>query len=474
MKPADSCFGCEKDDVEPEGAGPQTVLQGRMDRALTHRVWGTLIFLGTMGLMFQAIYTCARPLMDGVDGVFAGLRVWTGAVLPEGALQSLVGDGVIAGVGSVVVFLPQIAILFAFLATLEECGYMARAAFLTDHLLARCGLSGRSFVPLLSSFACAVPGILATRAIEDRRARLTTMLVAPLMSCSARLPVYTLFIAAFIPDRRLLGGVIGLQGLTLLAMYGLGVAVAIPTAWLLKRTLLRGEAVPFTPKLPPCRVPDFRKVGLRICQSCTDFLMGAGTVILAATVVMWALAYFPRPAEVLEAHGARMEEARKTLSGEARAEALRTLETEVSAELMEQSYLGRAGHLLEPAVRPLGWDWRIGVATLASFLRREMMVASLGTLCSLGKEPGNATMKLRIAMRTATGGEGHPAPTAPVALSIMVFFALCTQCVPTLALIGRESGTWRWTAFTLVYTVLLAYGGAIAVYQAATVFGWGG
>ncbi len=458
--------------VRPERL--QTILSDRLDRVLTHRVLGTLIFVGMMGLVFQSIFTWAGPLMDWIDGLFGGLGAWVGATMPGGALKSLVVDGVIGGVGSVVIFLPQIAILFFFIAILEDGGYMARAAFLMDRLLTRCGLSGKSFIPMLSSFACAVPGIMATRTIEDRRDRFTTILVAPLMSCSARLPVYTIFIAAFIPDHMLLGGWVGLQGLTLFGMYCVGIGVAVPVAWVLKKTLLKGASSPFVLELPSYKLPDPKTVGMRVYQSSKAFLSRAGRIILAAAIVMWALAYFPRPAGIVENYEARQEEILSTHAGQAQAEALAAIDAGMSSELLKQSFLGRAGHFIEPVVRPLGWDWRIGMAAVASFPAREIVVASLGTIYSLGSGVDETSEGLRHALQAATWDDGRPIFTVPVALSVMVFFALCAQCAATLAVIQRETRSWGWAGFAFGYMTLLAYIGAWVTYQATTALGWGG
>jgi len=394
--------------------------------------------------------------------------------LPAGPLQSLVVDGLIAGVGGVLIFLPQIAFLFLFITLLEDFGYMARAAFLMDRLLTFCGLSGKSFIPLLSSFACAVPGIMSTRTIEDRRDRFTTILVAPLMSCSARLPVYTLFIAAFIPDRPLLDGWVGLQGLTLLAMYSLGVLVAVPVAWLLKKTLLRGETPPFLLELPSYKRPNPRTVTLRVYHSSRAFVVRAGGIILATTLAMWALAYFPRPESVLEYYEQQRFQLRSAAAGEPLDQALSALDQAEAAALIQASFLGQAGRLVEPAVRPLGWDWRIGMATLASFPAREVVISVLGTIYSLGGEQDESSEDLRHALAGATRADGSPVFTVPVALSIMVFFALCAQCMSTLAIIQRETGTWGWAAFTFAYMTALAYLGALLVYQLTTHLGWGG
>ncbi len=446
----------------------------RIDRVLTHRIWGTLLFVAIMGVVFQAIYAWAGPLMDMVDGIFFVLSGWVGTWFPDGALKSLIQDGVIAGVGGIIIFLPQIAVLFFFIAILEDCGYMARAALLMDRLLTKCGLSGQSFIPMLSSFACAVPGIMATRTIEDRRNRLVTILVAPLMSCSARLPVYTILIGAFIPVKPILGEWVGLQGITLFAMYCVGAAAAVPVAWLLKKTLLRGETPAFIMEFPSYKVPDKRTVGLRVYQSCRAFLVRAGSVILAATIVMWALAYFPRSAETVAEYERRRQTAAASLSGEGLQAAIADLDVRMAAQLLNESYLGRAGHWIEPAVRPLGWDWRIGMATLASFPAREVIVATLGTIYSLGGDADESSEDLRSALRNATMRDGRPVFNVPVALSVMVFFALCAQCVSTLAVIRRETQSWGWTILTFGYMTILAYIGALATYQGTMALGWGG
>ena len=438
----------------------------RLDRILTHPLWGSLTFAVLMAFVFQSIFSWAVPLMDGIDALFGTVGGWASGYLPEGALQSMVVDGVIAGVGGVVIFLPQICILFLFIAILEDCGYMARAALLMDRLLTPCGLSGKSFIPLLSSFACAIPGVMATRTINDPKDRIATMLVAPLMSCSARLPVYAIFIGAFIPDQNVWGG-IGLQGLTLFALYCVGIFVAIPVAWILKKTLLKGQPTPFLLELPSYKIPDVGTVGMRIYQSARHFLERAGTLILAATIVMWALAYFPR-SETIAAH---YEAERERLVG-ASEEVLDDLHAKEAGEMLKQSFLGRMGHAIEPVVEPLGWDWRIGMAALASFPAREVIVAVLGTIYSLGEVDEEST-SLRDALRSATWSDGRKVFNIPVALSIMVFFALCAQCVSTLAVIQRETGAWRWPVLTFVYMTVLAYIGAFVTYRLGMALGWG-
>jgi ferrous iron transport protein B len=451
----------------PDDHQPTTT--DRIDAVLTHKIWGTFIFIATMAVIFSSIFVLAVPLMDFVGGAFEGLGGFVNAHIAEGALQSLIVDGVIAGVGAVVIFLPQILILFLFIALLEDCGYMARAAFLMDRLMAGVGLSGKSFIPLLSSFACAVPGIMATRVIENRRDRFTTILIAPLMSCSARLPVYVILIGAFVPAQYYLGGLLGLQGLVLLAMYSIGAIVAIGVAWLLKKTILRGETPPFVMELPSYKMPALRTVAFRMAERGWSFLARAGTVIFAVTIVIWALAYYPRSqtqvADEIAAQRAQLQNSATALAEFDKPENLDHL----AASLHQRySFLGRAGQVIEPAVRPLGWDWRIGCAAIASFPAREVVMGVLGVIYQMGPDvdldaDGNQLQNRLHAARW--DDTGLPVYNLPVALSIMVFFALCAQCAATLAVIRRETNSWRWPIFTFVYMTSLAYVGAFLTYQ---------
>jgi ferrous iron transport protein B len=465
-------------------------LTDRLDQWLMHRVWGTALFIAVMVVVFQSIFSWALPLMDLIEQVIGWLSESISAVMAEGALRSLLADGVLAGVGSVLVFLPQILILFFFIALLEECGYMARAAYLMDRLMYRVGLSGKSFIPLLSSFACAVPGIMSTRVIEDRRDRLVTILVAPLMTCSARLPVYTLLIAAFIPDRRWLGGWLGLQGITMLALYLLGMVTAVLAAWLFKRTLLRGQTPAFIMELPHYRLPSLPTVVRRMLENGWSFLSGAGTLILVVAILVWAAAYFPHPPELgnrvragyaerlvaLEQREQELQdqdnlsmdqrEAAMERLLEERSELRAEISSAVAAAYMEQSFLARAGYFIEPVVRPLGWDWRIGCAVIASFPAREVVVGTLGVIYHLGEGEDETSESLRETLRSATWpGTKRKVFNVPVALSLMVFFALCAQCAATLAIIRRETNSWAWPLFTFVYMTSLAYIGALITYQ---------
>jgi ferrous iron transport protein B len=460
----------------------------RLDRVLTHRFWGALIFLALMFCVFQAIFTWALPLMSQIDAlkewVVDGIR----GVMEAGPLRNLLTDGVVKGVGSVLVFLPQILILFGFIAVLEDCGYMARAAFLMDKIMSRVGLNGKSFIPLLSSVACAVPGIMATRTIENRRDRLATILVAPLMSCSARLPLYMLLIGVFLSDPWWLPGV------ALFGMYLIGLIVAPLVALALKRTLLRGQTPVFVMEMPGFKWPQLKTVLRRMFDAGWAFIRRAGTIILASMVLVWALLYFPasgpdggsydhqadRAREALEQH--QKESDAMAAVGSSAAAALRqpALDEEEDAlnalhgDWKRQSLLGRAGRALEPVFAPLGWDWKIGMAALASFPAREVVVGTLGIIYNQGDVDPKAIREADNPAETPLGKaiekEWSQDPVRgkyriPVALSLMVFFALCCQCVSTLAVIRRETNSWSWPVFTFVYMTVLAYVGALVTFQ---------
>lgn len=451
----------------------------RIDRLLTHKLWGSLVFAAAMLLVFSSVFVAADPLMGAIDAVIGGIGEVVGANLADGPLRSLIVDGIIGGVGSVLVFLPQILLLFFFLALLEDCGYMARAAYLMDKLMVRVGLSGKSFIPLLSSFACAIPGVMATRVIENRRDRLTTMLVAPLMSCSARLPVYTILIGAFIPAYSFAGGLVQLQGLTLFALYLIGIVVAALVALVLKRTLLRGPTPPFVMELPSYKWPSPTLVFFRMAERGWSFVRRAGTLILAVSIVVWAASYYPHnAAEVSDTLSPRRESLESQLAvlpadapDRARLEEqIVDVEHDIAAAYQRDSFLGRMGRAIEPAVRPLGWDWRIGCAVIASFPAREVVMGALGVIYNLGSDldVGEQSDQDRLSARMMAArwdDTGEPVYNIPVAMSIMVFFALCAQCASTLVIIRRESGSWRWPAFTFVYMTTLAYLAALATYQ---------
>ena len=434
--------------VERADAGRSLVRRRWLDRVLIHPFSGSLVFLVMLTLLFQAVFSWSGPAMDLISMLFQLLGSGVESLIAQGMLRSLVVDGLIAGIGGVVIFLPQILILFFFIGLMEDFGYMARAAYLMDNIMSKVGLSGKSFIPLLSSFACAIPGIMAARSIKNRNDRLATMLIAPLMSCSARLPVYILITAACIPERQILGGWVSQQALVLLSMYLLGIVVAICVAWILKKTMLKGKTPVFVMELPSFKMPSISIVSRKMFQQGMDFVKQAGTLILACTVLIWALAYFPRSEPAVEQLSA----------------------TQISGIQLRNSYLGRAGQAIEPVVRPLGWDWKIGIAVLASFPAREVVVGTMGVIYNLGDEEDEASAGLRDHLKNATWDDDPSKPvfTVPVGLSIMVFFALCAQCVSTLAVLKKETQSWRWPLFTFVYMTVLAYVAAWVTFVVAS------
>lgn len=430
----------------------------KLDAVLTHRFAGSLLLALAMLAVFQGVFYSAEIPKGWIEAGIEGLSEYARARIPEGAFQSLVVDGIVAGVGGVLPFVPQIMFLFFFVGVLEDCGYLARAAYLMDRLMSKVGLNGKSFIPLLSSFACAIPGIMAARVVENRRDRLTTILVAPLMSCSARVPVYNLMIAAFIPAIYL-GGVLDVRALTMFSMYLLGILAAVFVAFLLKKTILKGETPPFVMELPSYKMPSARLVLWRMLESGLHFLYRAGPVIAAVSVVVWALTYYPRlPDEVAKG------------MDEAKAEQVQ----------LEQSYMGRMGKWIEPAVIPLGWDWKIGSAAIASFPAREVVVGVLGVIYGQGAEgqgedDEQKETSLQKAIQAAEWDPSGPRAgqkvfNIPVALSLMVFFSLCAQCSSTLVVIRKETNSWFWPAFTFVYMTVLAYVCAFVVYQVGMLF----
>lgn len=428
----------------------------RVDAVLTHRIGGMAIFILMMFLVFQSIYSWAGPFMGAIETGIAWVQELVGPWLePWPALQSLAVDGVVGGVGGVVIFLPQILILFFFIALLEDTGYMARGAFLMDKIFGWCGLNGKSFVPMLSSYACAIPGILATRTIEDPRARLTTILVSPLMSCSARLPVYTLLIGAFIEPAY--GA--ATAGFTLFAMHFVGLAVAVPVAWGMNKFILRTHPQPFLLEMPPYRRPRLRDILWRMWERAREFLVRAGTIIVAITIIIWALVYFPRP----DAVGARVESEMAAAGA-----GVEDISRRVDAAYIEQSYLARAGRAVQPLFEPAGFDWKITVGVLASFPAREVIIATLGTIYGVGTDADEESDDLRSALARDVWTEGRragqPVFTVPVALAIMVFFALCLQCGATVAVMAKESH-WGWAVFAFCYMTFLAWAGAVLTYQ---------
>jgi ferrous iron transport protein B len=558
-------------DVESRAeAGPTWT--DRLDAVLLHPISGSIIFVLLMGVIFQAVFAWAGPLMDLIDGGFGALAGATRDALGPGTFVDFLADGVIGGVGAVIIFLPQIAFLFIAIQILEDSGYMTRVAFLADRWMRMLGLSGQSFIPLLSSFACAIPGIMATRSIPDPRVRHTTVLIAPFMSCSARLPVYVLLIGAFVPDERLLGGWLGLQGLVMLSMYLLGVVVGLVVAWVLKRFVFRGDSPSFIMEMPDYKRPRFKAVAQRVWERSRTFLITAGTLIFAVAVIVWILTNVPRPASigqeydaqrawvaagataespddeafaealddwidrrdldaatagvqkqmVLDAWRAAKAGAASDATGEVLAPlpndsplrtqladamaawrdpdapvvekaepepavaepvedgegppptrleaALADLDNAEAQAYLEQSVLGTIGRAVAPIFHPLGWDWRVTVATLASFPAREVVIAVMGTTFAVG-EVDEESPSLRNTMATAEWPDGRPLFTLPMALGLLVFFALCLQCGATVAAIKRELNSYSWAAIAWLYSTALGYLGALAVYQIGTAAG---
>lgn len=432
----------------------QRPLTDRIDHVLTHRVWGLAVFLGVMYLVFQSIYTFAQPVMDLISMGFEFLGKVVGDRLAPGWVHSLVVDGIIAGVGSALVFLPQILILFFFIAFLEGTGYLSRAAFLMDRLLGWCGLNGRAFIPLLSSFACAIPGIMAARVMPDTRSRLATILVAPLMSCSARLPVYLLIIGAFIEPRY---GPIW-AGFALFAMHLLGLLIAIPIVWVLNRGMLKGKRLPFLLELPPYQWPRWRDIWLAMYFRGKVFVQTAGTTIVVMSILIWALSYFPRTPEGHRAYVASYSALHPGTTADQG-------EQFAQEQELAHSYLGRFGKAIEPAFAPAGFDWRITTAILSAFPARETVVPSLGIIFSLGSDADKDPKALQRAIQNATWPDGRPLMTAYTAVGLMVFFALCCQCMSTLATVKRETNSFKWPLFMFTYMSALAYIAAVLIHQ---------
>jgi ferrous iron transport protein B len=452
--------------VERPGSG--FVRRGAALLDWINRPWSsTVLFVISMAVVFQAVFWWATPFVDLIDAAITGLGTLIGGALPPGALNSFIVDGAIAGVGSVIVFLPQILILFLFIILMEDTGYLARAAFLVDRAMRSVGLSGQSVIPLLSSFACAVPAIMATRVIPSRRDRIATILAAPFMTCSARLPVYALLIAAFVPAQQV--GFLNLQGLVLFGLYVVGIVGGVGTALLLRHSVLRGENPTFILALPEFRVPNIRGVAMKLLDRVRVFLGRAGTVIFAVAVVVWALAYFPRSPTVEAAQVDARATATASLAGEALSTRLAEIDNQAAADHLEQSWLGQAGHVVAPVFAPLGWDWRVSAAVIAGFPAREVVVAVLGTIYAVGDEADEKTLGERLA--SSTWPDGRPVFTLPMVLGLLLFYAWCLQCAATLAVIRRETNSWRWPIFAWAYMTALGYGGALLIFQLGSTSG---
>ena len=444
----------------------------RIDSVLTHRVAGMAVFAVVMAVLFEALFSWSEPLIGLIESLTARLQVGATALLPAGPVSGLVVDGVIAGVGNVVVFVPQIAMLFLFIAVLEDVGYLARVAFVIDRLMGQVGLHGRAFVPMLSGFACAIPAVMATRTIESRRDRLITMLTLPMVSCSARLPIYALVTAVVFSAESRVFGILSVGAVVLFAMYALSVVATLSAAAVLRRTVLRGPRLPLVLELPPYRMPVWSNVGLVTWRRVQKFLSDAGTIILTMTIILWALLSFPKSVDIearYDAERAGVTGFSDAVAQEAERSRLDGLE---AAEQIRFSIAGRVGQVVEPVLAPLGFDWRIGVGILGAFAAREVFVSTLGIVFGIeGADEESGT--LRSSLQAARREDGSPLMTPLAGVSIMVFFVLACQCMSTLVVVRKESGTWQWPLFMLAYMSVLAYVASLAVYQTGLFFGWG-
>lgn len=434
------------DSIIDDAVGQRTLLtqttSEKLDAVLTHRVWGPLILIGTLALIFNFIFSWTLYPMEAID---QGIQLLSGKImewLPESATRDLIVEGIIAGVGSILIFFPQIILLIFFITLLEDSGYMARMAFMMDRLLGKIGLHGRSVLPLLSGFACAIPAVMASRTIENRRDRLITIMLIPLMSCSARLPVYTLLIAAFVPSVSLFW-FFSLQGVLLMAIYSLGAFTAVIMAYIFKKIIPQREKISLMMELPPYRLPLLRSVWWQIYDRAKSFLITAGSIIMAMSIVLWFLATYPKTDNP------------QHLS---------------SAQQIESSYAGQLGKAIEPVIEPLGYDWKIGVGLVTSFAAREVIISTLSTLYNVGSDEGSTS--LITAMRKDRRPDGQPVFTPLVALSLMVFFAYAAQCMATFAIVKKETNTWRWPLFMVAYLTILAYLAALFVYQLGSLLGF--
>lgn len=432
----------------------------RIDKVLTHKVWGYVLFFGLLFLIFQAIFAWATVPMDLIDQLFASLRQYLHSALPEGPLTSLLANGIVPGIGGIMIFVPQIAILFAFISILEESGYMARVVFLMDKIMRKFGLNGKSVVPLMSGVACAIPAIMATRTIDNWKERMITIFVTPLMSCSARLPVFTILIALIVPEMKLFG-FFNLQGLALMGLYLLGFVAAIGSAWVMKHIIRVRERSFLIMELPTYRIPRWSNVGYTIIEKTKAFVFEAGKVIMAISIILWVLASYGPGDRLAKARENVLAESPELIAEESE------LHNRIAAYKLEHSYAGVVGKAIEPAIRPLGYDWKIGIALITSFAAREVFVGTMATIYSIGSvdvEEEDTTIRTRMKqeINPETGG---PRFTPAVGFSLLIFYLFAMQCMSTLAVVYRETGGWKWPMLQLLYMTSLAYISALIVYQ---------
>jgi ferrous iron transport protein B len=443
-------LGYEKDFSKADG------FQGHLDRLFTHKIWGYLIFFVILFSIFQVIFDFSSYPMDAIDGFFGQLAEWVKVTLPPGVLTNLVAEGIIAGIGGVVIFIPQIAFLFFFISLLEESGYMSRVVFLMDRLMRPFGLSGKSVVPLMSGMACAIPAVMATRTIENWKERLVTILVVPFTTCSARLPVYLIIIALVIPEGRFFG--LGYQALVLTGLYLLGFLASLLAAALLSRNLKIDRKNFFMVEMPTFKTPQLKNVGFTVFEKTKSFVVGAGQVILALSIVIWFLGSNGYSDEFKNAEQLVAEQLQSEQSSLSSIE----IERAISSFKLEHSYIGQLGKFIEPAVRPLGYDWKIGIALLTSFAAREVFVGTLATIYSV-QDAEESTIAGRMALERDTLGK--PVFNLATGASILIFYALAMQCMSTLAVVKKETNSWKWPMIQLVFMTVLAYTASLLTYQ---------
>ncbi|KDN56547.1 ferrous iron transport protein B [Flavobacterium seoulense] len=434
-----------------------TDFRAKLDNVLTHKFWGYFIFLAILFVIFQSIFSWSTIPMDFIDGTFAALSSWAAEELPSGILTDLLSQGIIPGIGGVIIFIPQIAFLFLFISILEESGYMSRVVFLMDKIMRRFGLSGKSVVPLISGTACAIPAIMATRNIENWKERLITILVTPFTTCSARLPVYAIIIALVIPNERVFG-VLNMQGLSLMLLYLLGFGTAILSAYILNKILKLENKTYFVVEMPSYKLPLFKNVGINVVEKTKAFVVGAGKIILAISIILWFLASYGPGKDFNEAETIVKERFANTTLDETQ------FENEIASQKLENSYIGLMGRAIEPAIKPLGYDWKIGIAIISSFAAREVFVGTLATIYSVGNSDNEDTIKNKMA------AEVHPETGEKVfnfasGISLMLFYAFAMQCASTLAITKKETNSWKWPVMQLVFMSIFAYLTALIAYQ---------
>lgn len=453
-------------------ASTKATFTDKLDTVLLHRFSGTAVFLAVMYIVFETLFSWSAPMTELIEAGIGAMQELVQQRLPPGSLRDLLKNGIIAGVGNVVVFVPQIAVLFLMLGFLEDSGYLARVAFLIDRVMARVGLHGKAFVPLLSGNACAVPAVMATRTIETRRDRIATMLALPLMSCSARLPVYVLVIATVFSSDERVAGIFSQGALVLFTMYAVSVLATLTAAAVLRRTVLKGPRPALVLELPPYRLPEWRTLLRNTWERVRSFLVDAGTIILALTIVLWALLTYPKSDEVHARHEAERTAAAGIADEDERAARLTAIDDSESGEQIRHSVAGRVGLAVEPVLEPLGFDWRIGVGIIGAFAAREVFVATLATVFGISSGEDDP-VPVSEALANATHRDGRKLMTPLAGLSLMLFFVFACQCMSTIAVVRRESGSWRWPLLMFTYMTVLAYVVSLAVYQLGSLMGWG-